>query len=81
MYYNYLGKDYRLILFHYPIASWNGRFRNSIHLHGHTHNSDIDNDDGVFGHILNVSVEHLNYIPISFDEVINKFKDVELKKV
>lgn len=30
----------RVILFHYPIAEWNGYFRNSYHIYGHIHNND-----------------------------------------
>jgi calcineurin-like phosphoesterase family protein len=29
--------DYRLILMHYPIASWNNMNKGVIHLHGHVH--------------------------------------------
>lgn len=28
-----------VILFHYPIAFWDGQFHDSIHLYGHVHNS------------------------------------------
>lgn len=33
----------RLVLFHYPIDDWNGRWRGSIHLHCHTHASEFRN--------------------------------------
>lgn len=29
----------RVILSHYPMISWNGKFRDSIHLYGHVHNT------------------------------------------
>ena len=35
----YKGK--RFILFHYPMEDWNGRYRGSIHLHCHTHQSEL----------------------------------------
>ena len=31
-------QNQRFILFHYPIAEWNGFFRDTIQLHGHQHN-------------------------------------------
>lgn len=40
--YDYLeitfGK-HRIIMFHYPIAEWNGAHRGTIHFHGHLHGS------------------------------------------
>ncbi len=79
--YTYEDKVYDLVLFHYPITSWAGRYRGSIHLHGHDHKFDYDEiERNYFGNIMNVSVEHLNYIPISIVDVINKFKNKKLQK-
>ena len=81
--YEFEGKVYKFVLFHYPIFSWKHRFRGSIHLHGHTHANGIDDTTGknIYGHIMNVSVEHLNYTPISIVDVINKFKNISLEKI
>ncbi|MCR4308205.1 MAG: hypothetical protein NUV80_06625 [Candidatus Berkelbacteria bacterium] len=58
-----------LILFHYPIQSWNGKNFGSWHLHGHTHkavhiDTDLRLDVGVDGH---------NFYPWSIDEIRDLF--------
>jgi calcineurin-like phosphoesterase family protein len=79
--YNYENKNYDFALFHYPITSWANRYRGCIHLHGHDHNFNNDEmEKNYFGNIMNVSVEHLNYIPISIVDVINNFKNKKLQK-
>lgn len=59
-----------VVLFHYPIEDWNGKYRGYYHLHGHVHNN---------GHSLskkdrryNVSAEIVDYTPISLDELEQK---------
>jgi len=36
------GKNYKLILSHYPILMWNGQHKGSILLYGHTHQTSED---------------------------------------
>lgn len=78
--YTHEEKEYRFILDHYPIYSWNGMWRKSIHLHGHTHYNTSDLYFESIGHKLNVNCEFLDYRPISIVDVINMFKDKDLSK-
>lgn len=56
----------KIVLFHYPIESWDGKHRDTWHLHGHTHknvakeNSELRVDVGVDGN---------NLYPYSFEEI------------
>ena len=56
----------RLVLFHYPIASWNGAHKGSWHLHGHCHGS-LAEDPAVAR--MDVGVDCTGYAPVSFEEV------------
>jgi len=59
-----------IILCHYPIASWDGIRRGSIHLHGHCHMSH-ENKLGV-GKMMDVGVDgHLEYRPYELSEILN----------
>lgn len=73
------GKEYKFILDHYPIYSWKGMWRKTIHLHGHTHHNTDDLYFESIGNKLNVNCEFLDYKPMSIIEVINMFKDRVLK--
>ena len=63
-----------IILFHYPIAEWNGFFKdNTYHFYGHIHN----NKNEVFyimekiPRAFNVGVDIINFEPKTADEIIN----------
>lgn len=60
-------KNQLFILCHYPLMSWDRQHYGSIHLYGHIHNHDplikLKN-------AYNVSVEQINYKPISLDKFI-----------
>ena len=56
-----------VILFHYPLEDWNGKYREYYHLHGHIHN----NEDSLSQkeRRFNVSAEVVDYTPVSLDEL------------
>lgn len=47
---SYAGKNYKLVLSHYPILMWNGQHNGSILLYGHTH---VTKEDAYFQRCLN----------------------------
>lgn len=59
-----------VVLFHYPIEDWNGKYRGYYHLHGHVHNNEdsLSKKDRRY----NVSAEIVDYTPISLDELEQK---------
>ena len=70
----------KVCLFHYPIASWNGMHRGSVHLHGHSHNTFDYNVYNVANERLvwDVGVDANGFRPISFDEIAREMGlDVE----
>lgn len=56
-----------VVLFHYPIEDWNGKYRGYYHLHGHVHNNEesLSQKERRF----NVSAEVVDYTPVSLDEL------------
>ena len=65
----------KYILSHYPMISWNGQYRNSIHLYGHVHSSGKDWEFPKVPNAYSVCCEFHNYTPIE----INKFKPKDFK--
>lgn len=62
-----------VILCHYPIHSWNGSYHGSIHLYGHVHQNSVQNSNWQENR-YNVSVEAINYYPITLTELISRFE-------
>lgn len=61
-----MGVVQRIILFHYPIHSWNARSHGSWHCHGHSHGT-VTSSDSLAR--LDVGVDAQNFSPISYEEV------------
>jgi calcineurin-like phosphoesterase family protein len=54
----------KIVLFHYPIRSWDGIFKGSWHLYGHVHGLLPS-----FGKSFDIGVDNHNFYPLSFEEV------------
>lgn len=67
----------KLVLFHYPIAQWNGAHFGSIHLHGHIHSSGDYNakKQQETLRIYDVGVDANHYRPISLAQLANLLPD------
>lgn len=58
------------VLCHYSMQTWNGFYKGSIHLFGHSHG----NLEGI-GKSMDVGVDSNNFYPISIDEVLEKMNE------
>ena len=66
----------KVVLFHYPIHSWNGMYRGSICLHGHCHG----NKTGIHGRIKDVGMDTNNCNLYNLDRLVKKMLEVDLKR-
>lgn len=74
-YYELAYQKQKFILFHYPIAEWNGYFRDAIQLHGHQHNHADYNFNNLEKGIrrFDVGVDSNYMKPVSVEEIIAFF--------
>ena len=61
----------QIVMSHYPFLEWDGYYRGSWHIFGHTHNKRSENPDELS---LNVSVENWDYTPVSFAKIKEAMK-------
>lgn len=61
----------KIVMFHYPMVSWNEAFHGSIHLYGHVHNNGVAYEAE---NAYNLCVEMTNYKPLTLAEIL-KMKD------
>ena len=65
-----------IILCHYPFREWEGMYRGSWHLHGHTHGTLCDRHS----FSLDISANNIGLNPISFEELKEFFKNDQHRK-
>ena len=70
------GQKYGLVLFHFPIESWEGQSKGSIHLHGHLHSL----NQIITRRRMDVGVDGNNLMPYDLDDVIRKLSKMPLDK-
>lgn len=66
-----------VVLFHYPIAEWDGYFKGAYHLYGHVHNNFTNPWHKYmeqFDNCWNVGADVLDFIPVTLDQLIKKGK-------
>lgn len=71
------GRKLNIVLFHYPMRSWNWSFHGSYHLFGHVHNNKHYDKPRELS--LNVGVDCHNFKPLSFEEIHKIMKNKDWK--
>ena len=59
---------------HYPIGSWNGQGRGSVHVHGHCHGS----YQNTKGRMLDVGWDNVGKL-LTLDEVVANLTSIEIE--
>lgn len=68
--------QWKLVLFHYPIVSWNGFHRGAYHFYGHVHGQPQDHMSLDWrARAFDVGVECLDYTPRTAEQIIMKDND------
>ncbi len=74
-----------IVLCHFPIADWNGRYRGAYHIYGHIHNNNTEVYDFMnkLGNAFNAGCMINNFVPVTLDELIknNKAKGALIKEI
>lgn len=62
------------VMCHYPMSDWNGKFKNSVHLHGHTHTTFSESNAIVNKQDPSENVRRLNHgIPRRYDVGVDMY--------
>jgi len=67
------GMNLHIVLFHYPIASWNRKVHGSAHLYGHTHGRYQN-----CGLSFDIGIDANDYRILSLEEVYDKLTKISL---
>ncbi len=61
----------KVVLCHYPMLSWDGLFRDSVHVYGHVHNSISDPGFELLEDMnaYNAGVDVNNFMPVTLDQL------------
>lgn len=66
----------KVVLFHYPIFSWNGMYRGSIHFYGHSHG----NKTGIKGRTKDVGMDTNNCNLYELEPLVKKMLEIDIKR-
>jgi calcineurin-like phosphoesterase family protein len=73
------GGKQNIVLFHYPMLSWNRSYYKSWHLHGHIH-STPEKRKRAGRYALDVGVDGNNFFPYSYENVFELMMSSEVKE-
>lgn len=80
-YHSFYYQKRKFVLFHYPLAEWDGFYRGAIHLHGHQHNKPEYNianaEQGLLCYDVGVDVNAM--APVSVEEILS-FLEIHREK-
>lgn len=72
-YYMLKYKNKKIVMFHFPIQTWDCQHYDSIHLYGHVHSNKGDYKmEYNTKNSYNVGVDVNNYFPVEFDDILSK---------
>jgi calcineurin-like phosphoesterase family protein len=73
-------KNADMVFSHFPMSSWDGMSRGSIHCHGHLHGAPVQVINAKNKRIMDVGIDTNNLFPYHIEDVISKMQKIELPK-
>lgn len=67
---NETSAPWDMVLFHFPIESWERRNKGAVHLHGHTHNQSRK-----IARRIDVGVDAWDYRPVHLDQIVGRVQN------